>query len=316
MTRRAWRHGGPIAAAFAVLLGFAGIAAAALSVRSDSVTVAPDQKGSVTAKCPRGSEAVAGGFASPAFDPRFVNASIIHFDSHRTSDREWRTQAHNFGGNMPVKASPTGELDAYAVCDTRSPGLLIRSKTRTVGPGGTKRADSPGVRTLVAKCPKGSEAVSGGFSSPDARAKGRKAAYAFTSKRVRKRGWKVRAANNDFQNQRKIKAYAYCAKHEPGLDVETKHVTVPPGNKATLDIGCRHGEKPLSGGYASTYSPGSGMSTPIAAFAFTSRPISGDRWRVSAFGEGAAAKVGRSSSSSPKGVLGPAARLTAYAYCK
>jgi hypothetical protein len=286
-----------------------GIAVAKLTVESAATDVAPNQKGSATAKCPRGSEAVAGGFASPDFDPLFNGASIIHYDSHRTSDREWKTLAHNFG-------QTSGELDAYAVCDTHSPGLLIRSKTRTVGPGGTKRADPPGVRTLVAKCPKGSEAVSGGFSSPDARAAGRKAAYAFTSKRVRKRGWKVRAANNDFQNQRKIKAYAYCAKHEPGLDVETKHVTVPPGNKATLDVGCRQGEKPLSGGYASTYAPGADMSPPIAAFAFTSRPISGDRWRVSAFGEGAPAKVGRSSGSSPKGVLAPAARLTAYAYCK
>jgi hypothetical protein len=309
MSRRVWRHGGLIAAAFAVLLGFAGIAAAALSVRSDSVTVAPDQKGSVTAKCPRGSEAVAGGFASPAFDPRFVNAAIIHFDSHRTSDREWRTQAHNFGGNMPVKASPTGELDAYAVCDSKSPPIVVRSKTKSVTPPQpvmVMRSDPQGVGTAVAKCPRGSEAVSGGFASPDSARQGRDATYPFTSKRVGNRRWKVRAINNDFQHRRKLKVYAYCDKSEPGLDARSDQVAVPDEGKRTLDLGCRHGEKPLSGGYASTL----GTSPSSAAFAFTSRPISGNRWRVSAFGSRAGGGA--------KSVRGrvTAGTLTAYVYCK
>ena len=115
----------------ALLLGFAAIAAAALSVQSDSVKVAPDKKGSATARCPRGSEAVAGGFASPAFDPKFNDESIVHFDSHRTSDREWRTQGHNFGeGGLPTKVDPTGEMDAYAVCDSKAPPIVVKSKAK------------------------------------------------------------------------------------------------------------------------------------------------------------------------------------------
>lgn len=104
----------------ALLLGFAAIATAALSVQSDSVKVAPDKKGSAMARCPRGSEAVAGGFASPAFDPKFNDESIVHFDSHRTSDREGRTQGHNFGeGGLPTKVDPTGRRPAHLSLQTR-----------------------------------------------------------------------------------------------------------------------------------------------------------------------------------------------------
>jgi hypothetical protein len=288
--------------AVAALLGFAGIAAAALSVRSDSVSVDQDLKGSATAKCPRGSEAVSGGFASPGFDPRLIGASIIHFDSHRTSEREWQTQAHNFGDT-------SGELDAYAVCDSKSPPIVVRSKTKSVTPPEpvmVKRADPQGVGTAVATCPKGSEAVSGGFSSPNTARQGRAATYPFTSKRVGDRRWKVRAINNDSEHRRTLKAFAYCDKREPGLDVQSDKVAVPDRDKRTLDLSCRDGEKPLSGGYASTLLPGGRG----AAFTFTSRPISGDRWRMSAFGTmaGGGAKPVRRRAT--------AGTLTAYVYCR
>ena len=160
--------------------------------------------------------------------------------------------------------------------------------------------------TAVATCPKGSEAVSGGFASPNSADQGRDATYPFTSKRVGDRKWKVRAINNDRQHSRKLKAFAYCDKREPGLDVESDQVAVPDNGKRTLDLGCRHGDKPLSGGYASTLQPGGRG----AAFAFTSRPISGDRWRVSAFGTmaGGGAKVARR-----RAIAGT---LTAFVYCK
>jgi hypothetical protein len=297
-----------------------GIAVAALSVRSDSTPVAPDEKGSATAKCPRGSEAVAGGFASPGFDPRFNDQSIVHFDSHRTSDREWQTQGHNFGegGADPMKVPVDGEMDAYAVCDSKSPPILVKSKTKSVSRFPiVKRADPQGVGTAVAKCPKGTEAVSGGFSSPGNRLQGQAATFPFTSKRVGKRKWKVRAINNDFQQRRKLKAFAYCDKSEPGLDVQSDKVKVPFRDKRTLDLGCRHDDKPLSGGYSSTFD----ATAESAAFTFTSRPISGDRWRVSAFGSGGAAAKAEQQPvpESNKGVvvpLPPRPELKAYVYCK
>jgi hypothetical protein len=169
-----------------------------------------------------------------------------------------------------------------------------------------KRADPRGVGTAVAKCPKGSEAVSGGFSSPDNADQGEDATYPFTSKRVGDRKWKVRAINNDFVQRRTLRAFVYCDKSEPGLDVRSDEVAVPDDGKRTLDLGCRHGDKPLSGGYASTIAA-SGRS---AAFAFTSRPISNDRWRVSAFGSraGGGAKLNRGRVT--------AGTLTAYVYCR
>jgi hypothetical protein len=317
MGRRALRHGALLAVTAALLLGFVGIAAAALSVRSDSATVPPDEKGSATAKCPRGSEAVAGGFASPGFDPIFENQSIVHFDSHRISDREWGTQGHNFGdgGADPMKVPADGEMDAYAVCDSKSPPIVVKSKTKSVSRfPAVKRADPQGVGTAIAKCPKGSEAVSGGFSSPGNRLQGRAATFPFISKRVGHRKWKVKAINNDFQQRRTLKAFAYCDKREPGLDVQSDKVAVPTGGKRTLDVGCRHGDKPLSGGYSSTLKEAGER----AAFAFTSRPISGDRWRVSAFGSGgAAAKADKRAAAEKRGVIViPSSKLTAYVYCK
>ncbi|MGH2926371.1 MAG: hypothetical protein ACRDK1_10425, partial [Solirubrobacterales bacterium] len=126
--------------------------------------------------------------------------------------------------------------------------------------------------------------------------------------------WKVRAANNDFDNPREASAVAYCDKSEPGLDVQSDQVTIKPGSKSTLDLGCRHGDKPLSGGFASTYRAATGPTdSPDAAFAFTSRPISGDRWRVSAFAIGPRVVKAKAASLARR-AAGPT--LTAYAYCK
>src|SRR4051794_5598086 len=133
----------------------AGIATAKLKTRSDSTTIAADGNGSATAKCPRGSEAVAGGFSAPGFDPTFgAGPSNLPFTSKRTSDRRWKTQAHNFG------STESGRLISYAYCNTHQPGLKVRSKRRLLSAG------DPGSAT--ATCPSGSEAVSGGFGSPDA----------------------------------------------------------------------------------------------------------------------------------------------------
>jgi hypothetical protein len=318
MDRRVFRPGGVVAGALAaVLLAFAGVAAAALSVTSDSTSVAPEKKGTATAKCPRGSEAVAGGFASPGFDPQFENQSIVHFDAHRTSDREWATKGTNFGrGGADPKVPADGEMDAYAVCDSKSPPIVVKSETKSVTalpPLVVMRSDPKGVGTAVAKCPKGSEAVSGGSASPDNARQGANATYPFTSKRVGNRKWKVKALNTDPDHRRKLKAFAYCDKREPGLDVRSDQTSLRGGDKKTLDLSCRNGEKPLSGGYASTFS----KDTESAAFAFTSRPISGDRWRVSAFGSGGVAKVGSGEAANKRGVVViPSSRLTAYVYCK
>jgi hypothetical protein len=195
---------------------------------------------------------------------------------------------------------------------------VVTSKTKSISRSPIlKHARAQGVGTAVAKCPKGSEAVSGGFASPGNRLQGRAATYPFTSKRVGNRRWKVKAINNDFQQSEKLKAFAYCDKSEPDLDVKSDKVKVPFRDKRTLDVGCAHGKKPLSGGYSSTFD----ASEESAAFSFTSRPISDDRWRVSAFGSGGGgAKVGsRRAAASKRGVVVlPSSRpkLKAYVYCK
>lgn len=260
----------------------AAIVEAKLSSRSKSVQVSALQPGSVAAKCPPGSEAVAGGFASPGFNAAFgPGPSILEFGSERINDRTWQTSGRNYG------ESASGKLVAYAYCDKHEPGLIVKSKTRTVPPASAGRA--------VAKCPRGSEAVSGGFADPDASADGESATYPFTSKRVGDRKWKVQAANNDSDAPRKLSAFASCDKREPGLRAKSKSKRIHKEVESSLAPKCRHGDQVVSGGYAShvTHTP-----TSIkAAFSVASKRQGARTWRVSAFGSGGSAK------------------LTAFAYC-
>jgi hypothetical protein len=258
----------------------ASIATARLETQSRSTTIAADTNGAATTRCPRGSEAVSGGFAAPGFDPEFNGRSILPFVSKRNTDRKWKTKGYNFADTQ------SGTLISYAYCDTREPGLSFRFKTKTLP------AFDPG--SVTARCPRGSEAVSGGFASPDAQPNG-DVMFSFTSKRVGERRWKVSAYNNDPTNPQRLTAFAYCNEHEPGLRTESDDVSVPLGQKRSETAECRHGREAYSGGYK-----GSVDTDANGPFPFASKRKSGD-WR--------AAAVGNGSSGGPF-------PFTVFAYCK
>src|SRR5436190_652162 len=94
----------------------------------------------------------------------------------------------------------------------------------------------------TARCPRGSEPVSGGFSGD--------AVFAFTSKRVSHRRWKVSAYNQNSVSYRHLVAHAYCDKHEPRLRSESKEVMIPADRKHLVTVNCPHGRKEVSGGFA------------------------------------------------------------------
>jgi len=96
------------------------------------------------------------------------------------------------------------------------------------------------------------------------------------------RKWKVAVGNNDSTDAHKLKAFAYCDKHQPGLVTRSKDRTLAGGEKASLTPRCPNGRRAFSGGYASTIDP----ATDTAGFAFTSRRDSKSSWKVSAFGNG------------------------------
>lgn len=257
------------------------IAAAKIKTTSKSTTIAAQQFGTTTAHCPRGSEAVAGGFASPHFDPQFNGPGIVATTSKRVGDRAWKTSAFNFGAPSAL----TGKEIGYAYCDTHKPGL------KTVSSGSTS-VPAFGNGSATATCPGGSEAVSGGFvgfGPLDA------VVIPFTSKRVGDHRWKVVGFNNDNTNPEDLKAFAYCDKHGPGLKAESAHVTVPSQTTRSATAKCGHGKSAYSGGYA-----GQVDTAADGPFAFKSKRTKGGDWTGTAEGNN-----------------GPTTgRFTVFAYCK
>lgn len=254
--------------AMAAFAGWTAIAAAGLSFHRTGVTVAPMGDRGVSAACTSGSEAVSGGFASPGFDPQANGPANLAFSSSRFHDDHWRVAGHNFGAT-------SGKLFSYVYCDRHEPGLVVASKSNSIP------ASDHG--SAIAKCRRGTEAVSGGFRSPKA-GPDAKTLFAFTSKRVGDRKWKVAVGNNDSTNAHKLKVFAYCDKHEPGLVSRSKDGTVAGGDKVSLTPKCPNGRRAVSGGYHSTIDP----ATDAAGFAFTSRRDSKLSWKISAFGNAGA----------------------------
>jgi hypothetical protein len=264
-----------IAGATFVMVG--AIATARIKTASDRVTIAGGGFGfgTATAHCPRGSEAVAGGFASPGFDPEFTGPGILPEDSKRAGERAWKTSGFNFGGD-------TGKEVGYAYCDTRKPGLSGKSDTVSIPPLSNGSA--------TATCPRGSEAVSGGFSGFGPLDS---AVFPYTSKRVGDRSWKVVGRNSDQNNAEDLKAFAYCDKHEPGLDAKSAHVSVPDQTARSVTAKCGHGKSAYSGGYAGQVDSNNGP------FAFKSKKSKGGDWSAAAEGNR----------------TGPG-RFTVFAYCR
>jgi hypothetical protein len=148
--------------------------------------------------------------------------------------------------------------------------VTVRSESSTVDPGGHA--------SLSPKCPRGSEAVSGGFDS-DAPTAGTEELtnFAYTSKRSGDRAWKIAVLNPDMSSHA-VEAFAYCEKNGPTLVTSTASKKVPSLGTASITAKCPKGSKPFSGGYKSTFEQ-SGMGLD-SSLAFTSKRSS-NAWKVS-----------------------------------
>lgn len=156
--------------------------------------------GTVKARCPSGSHPVGGGFGSPGFSPTGIQPIAL---TSRRQGRAWLVEAIISSAAMRG-GQAFGKVAAYAYCVPDAPKLSVSSRTRTVSPNGLK--------TIVATCPKGKRAVSGGFDGEITMAAQPVAGGAVISRRAKQgRAWKVRAvgvAETDAQET----VYAYCAK--------------------------------------------------------------------------------------------------------
>ncbi len=160
-------------------------------VRSKDIQVAPGSYGSVVARCPRGSQAIAGGFGT--------NQSVITLTSKRAGKRGWKVG----GVNINDSGNPSAQLVAYAFCKTPGAKIVTRSRDATV---------SSEFQTTSVKCPKHSKALSGGFDGHVSGAGGQlTAAGALDSKRAdHGRVWTTSALSVSAPNEATITTYAYC----------------------------------------------------------------------------------------------------------
>jgi hypothetical protein len=246
--------------------------------RRATTHVPPQQVGTATAKCKHGEAALAGGFATPGWDPG-SDGPVIRLISLAT---EGAVKTTGFN----INETDTNDLESFAYCGKRARPPKIVSADAQVEPNS--------VGSAVATCPRGSRAIAGGFGTDQL-------VITLTSKRSGPRGWKVvgfsLAPSKGQAPSATLTAYAYCKKPGAKLVTESKEVTV--GQEfETTKVRCPDGGRALSGGFDGHVS---GTDSQIeAAGALGSKRIDRGRgWMTSALSTSDAE-----------------ARITTYAYCR
>jgi hypothetical protein len=231
-----------------------GIALGALKSASATVTVSDHAPASATAKCKPGTKVVSGGFDAPGFDLSAIGPYVQALASRRTAKKKWTVDAYNAGDSG-------GESVTLAYCANSLPKLKARSRTRTIG---ELEAD-----TVRAKCPKGGEAVSGGFIAGEGASD---PIYPYMSRRNGDRTWTVRAFNGGNANE--LTAIAYCAKRQLGLRREVGETFfTEPEAISSATARCDKGFKAISGGFVGVTDAGF-----FETYPFRSRRSGGRTW--------------------------------------
>ncbi len=277
LTARGSLTGGIVLAA---TLAFAAAIAAGSGLRTStaSTTVGPSpDASSKSAKCPNGKKVISGGFDNPGFaDISPGKPGLFAYASHRSRSRRWTVGAQNDNDGA-------GKLVAFAYC--RSAGSLkARSASVMVPNTGTQHG------TATARCPSGSDAISGGFDNPGFTTDGGAGFFPYVSKKSGSRGWRV-SVELYRPTPAKLRVLVYC---RAGRGVRERSASAEaPGTgsqTATATAECKQGETLISGGYLTTSSvefPG-GVGGPDLWY-YRSRKVGPRGWRVSAFDNGGAA---------------------------
>lgn len=269
--------------ASALVLTTGSSVATALQSERGSKAIGASDFGTVAAKCDGGRTAVSGGFAAPGFNPA-TGPTVGRIGSKRVGDRQMQTRAFNF-------SNQAGKLFSFAYCAQHDHGLEVRMATTLV------EANTRG--SAVARCPRGTVAVGGGFGTYRFSFDQGPSVITVTSKRRSERRWKVVGVNsNTMMRSGTLIAYAYCASVPFELITRSKEVTPPVGEVQTFNVRCPTGSGAYSGGFDGHVQVGG--SQPQGTAAITSRRASGGRvWRTSALS-----------------VFGTPAPVTAYVYCR
>ena len=205
----------PTTRAFAVglaLLGAAAIAPAAAGAEAGAISTVSATKvvrgptgtiGATTARCPRGTRVLSGGY-----DSSFSSGALLPHVSMRTGPRSWRVSAYRVGGG-----SGKLKLTVYAKCGEH-PGRLRSASEHVTVP---VPAGHIALRTLRPRCPGDDFALSGGFKLTVA---GRFApnsppAAIVMGSRAEGHEWAVTATRLAPSGESKLTAIAYCTSERP-----------------------------------------------------------------------------------------------------
>jgi hypothetical protein len=221
-----------------------------LKTRSATTTVPGDETGSVTADCDPGTKAVSGGFETE-FD--FAGGTVFAVvDSLRQGARSWTATAQNFFSGNPAP------LTSFAYCRDEKVKSSSEDVDLEVGEDDT----------VVATCPSGTKALSGGFDGEFDDS----VVLPQISRKLGKRKWEVTGI--DYVEPDDLTAQVNCRE---GRALRTKQATatVDNDNTATAIAKCKRRQRVVSGGFA--------QDVPVKGgpFTYESRKAGKRRWRVS-----------------------------------
>lgn len=285
MARPAKTHAGirpraMVRAGFAAILILAAPVAVALAhqsdIRSSSIRVRVGEQGS---NAPIGCgkrDALAGGFENPNFSPASSELFLYGFNPTGRGGGDlgplpggpsWRTTVRNRGAGP----DGAGRLIAFAYCDPRPPALELRRASVPVRPSSKA--------TARIECPRGTTAVSGGFSDAFAGTQGKPDVFGYRSERAGRRGWRASAFNTGDSGSSRLIVFVNCDPRRPRLHKRSRDIEVSPGDPATAIVRCRRHRVAWSAGFVGRV----GLPSEAGSFPYELRRTDRRSWQASAF---------------------------------
>lgn len=233
-----------------------------------------------TASCPHGTKVAGGGFDAPS------SADVIGlvYESVKVGKSDWRASVQLYDPGDPSSLT----LTTYAYCRSHSPNT--KTSSDTVPTSGELQVGP----TASASCPKGEDALAGGFHMPPPLGQVSVTDLFFDSLRSGSSGWDARVVTGP-AGPSVVTSEAYCS-NGGSLPSEVLSQSAPVGvnlETGTASAACPAGQTPAAGGFAQP------QSSPDSFYFVYSSMRVGDSWIVSGLHSGNA----------------PAVTLTGAAYC-
>jgi hypothetical protein len=260
--------------ALAGLMAVVGVAAAGPTAASANqglkqVSVTTEVDGptgtvaSATARCPRGTRAVSGGYdPTNVFHPNGSGTALLVNTSRRLGPRAWKVSAYQLGGGDQV------ELTASANCSRDLGRPMVRIKRISI----TATPNNPNPGNASAHCPHHFFAVAGGFhisiNGRSTNPSDSPPVSMILGSRAVARSWAVTGARIGTGRSR-LTAFAYCYPTRPlgRPKVDVMRANTPVSNDHLLTPRCPRGYYAVSGGYSARFpmGPGQGSGLPVSS---------------------------------------------------